>query len=284
MALVLDALWNVYKFLLHTVTGTCEIERILAAGASPEDPATVLRMAAALRRSKTLTGVCKTVLDSNGEFDAETEAVSVGITKGHAIDGLTPALERLGNVNRLCQLLSTRYRTAFDSGNAQHEADLEELWTRMTQGKERTGGRYTSEWGEIGFQGKDPATDFRGMGLLGLDCMVHFARAHATEAQRTMKQAHGPYEYSWAIVGINLCGWCVELVERRRMVAPFVRASPTDDDAALVLRFFDLFARVFADFSQFWVDSKPENIMAFSQVFADFKDKMLREQGDATLL
>lgn len=28
--------------------------------------------------------------------------------------------------------------------------------------------RITKQWGDIGFQGDDPKTDFRGMGLLGL--------------------------------------------------------------------------------------------------------------------
>jgi hypothetical protein len=28
--------------------------------------------------------------------------------------------------------------------------------------------RYSEQWKEIGFQGKNPATDFRGMGILGL--------------------------------------------------------------------------------------------------------------------
>jgi len=29
--------------------------------------------------------------------------------------------------------------------------------------------RKTMDWVEIGFQGKDPATDFRGAGILGLE-------------------------------------------------------------------------------------------------------------------
>ena len=33
--------------------------------------------------------------------------------------------------------------------------------------------RYTKQWQEIGFQGKDPATDFRGMGVLGLYCLQY---------------------------------------------------------------------------------------------------------------
>jgi len=32
--------------------------------------------------------------------------------------------------------------------------------------------RITNQWGEIGFQGKDPMTDFRGMGMLGLDNLL----------------------------------------------------------------------------------------------------------------
>lgn len=32
--------------------------------------------------------------------------------------------------------------------------------------------RITKQWGDIGFQGEDPKTDFRGMGLLGLINLV----------------------------------------------------------------------------------------------------------------
>ena len=33
--------------------------------------------------------------------------------------------------------------------------------------------RHTKQWQDIGFQGKDPATDFRGMGVLGLYCLQY---------------------------------------------------------------------------------------------------------------
>ena len=33
--------------------------------------------------------------------------------------------------------------------------------------------RRTKQWQDIGFQGKDPATDFRGMGVLGLYCLQY---------------------------------------------------------------------------------------------------------------
>ena len=33
--------------------------------------------------------------------------------------------------------------------------------------------RITPQWQDIGFQGNNPATDFRGMGLLGLQALLY---------------------------------------------------------------------------------------------------------------
>lgn len=41
------------------------------------------------------------------------------------------------------------------------QALLEKLWNHLKPDVKREGGRITEEWGEIGFQGKDPASDFR---------------------------------------------------------------------------------------------------------------------------
>jgi hypothetical protein len=42
------------------------------------------------------------------------------------------------------------------------------LWKNF-KGNEELKERKSSQWIEIGFQGKDPATDFRGAGTLGLE-------------------------------------------------------------------------------------------------------------------
>ncbi len=36
----------------------------------------------------------------------------------------------------------------------------------------------SEEWTEIGFQGKNPRTDFRGGGILSLYCLQYFVNAH----------------------------------------------------------------------------------------------------------
>lgn len=58
-------------------------------------------------------------------------------------------------------------------------------------------------WQELGFQGADPRTDFRGTGSLGVQQLATFAEEHprATIVWREAQQ--GPYWYSFAIVAIN---------------------------------------------------------------------------------
>eukprot|EP00762_Andalucia_godoyi_P007022 ANDGO_07650.mRNA.1 ELMO domain-containing protein C len=56
-------------------------------------------------------------------------------------------------------------------------------------------------WSRIGFQGKDPSTDFRAMGTWGLEQLVYFARNYTAEARAIV--ADDP-EYPVACSGINI--------------------------------------------------------------------------------
>ena len=49
-----------------------------------------------------------------------------------------------------------------------YEEMLMRLWTNLKP-ESKLRGRKTEQWIDIGFQGKDPATDFRGAGVLGLE-------------------------------------------------------------------------------------------------------------------
>ena len=46
-----------------------------------------------------------------------------------------------------------------------------QLWNNLM--KRELTARISKDWQEIGFQGNNPATDFRGMGLLGLKCLQY---------------------------------------------------------------------------------------------------------------
>lgn len=58
-------------------------------------------------------------------------------------------------------------RVAYDKNNPDHEKELMELWTLINPDQPLES-RVSPQWKSIGFQGNDPATDFRGMGMLGL--------------------------------------------------------------------------------------------------------------------
>lgn len=38
--------------------------------------------------------------------------------------------------------------------------------------------RVSPKWKRLGFQQQDPATDFRGGGVLGLKCLLYYAEKH----------------------------------------------------------------------------------------------------------
>jgi hypothetical protein len=66
--------------------------------------------------------------------------------------------------------MNRRAATKYDSLNKAHEKKLMELWSFLMPGKQLSA-RKSTDWQRIGFQGTDPATDFRGMGVLGMNMM-----------------------------------------------------------------------------------------------------------------
>ena len=59
----------------------------------------------------------------------------------------------------------------------------------------------------MGWQGKDPATDFRGGGVLGLDNLIglhtHFPRTFAALLHKT-RGSRAEIEYPFAVAGVNI--------------------------------------------------------------------------------
>lgn len=62
--------------------------------------------------------------------------------------------------------------TSYDSNSEEHEEKLLKLWQLLRPGI-NLDSRVSSLWQDIGFQGEDPKTDFRGMGILGLENLLY---------------------------------------------------------------------------------------------------------------
>ena len=145
------------------------------------------------------------------------------------------------------EVLDTVQKTPFNFDVEDHEQGLQELWALL--GSECAYARIGTHWGRVGFQGKDPSTDFRGQGALGLRNMVYFAKMH-TEFARSMIATHES-TLPYAISVINISAHLLSLVSANagrlgNALFEFVQTS----SEALAL-FDSLFCLVFQEFVSF---------------------------------
>uniref|UniRef100_A0A3Q1G893 ELMO/CED-12 domain containing 1 n=1 Tax=Acanthochromis polyacanthus TaxID=80966 RepID=A0A3Q1G893_9TELE len=82
-------------------------------------------------------------------------------------------------------------REPYDCENAEHEEMLMKLWKELRPDTPLNG-RISKQWCEIGFQGSDPKTDFRGMGLLGLHNLLYFAEHDKATALQMLHDSLQP--------------------------------------------------------------------------------------------
>lgn len=151
-------------------------------------------------------------------------------------------------------------------------------------------GSITKQWQDIGFQGDDPTTDFRGMGLLGLANLQYFAENHNSAARHVLSRSHHPvYGYSFAIVGINLTHLAYTLLEDGSLKHHFYNVSVSNprvdavpgDPSPLsrpdLRHFHQLYCYLFFEFDALWRNEKPKDIMEFSRIRDKF-EHLLRQR------
>lgn len=80
---------------------------------------------------------------------------------------LAPCIESIWSYRRLCTEVDDIRLIPYDKSDAIHEEKLIRLWNLLmpSQPLEQ---RTTKQWQDIGFQGDDPMTDFRGMQYFNL--------------------------------------------------------------------------------------------------------------------
>jgi hypothetical protein len=124
---------------------------------------------------------------------------------------------------QLVHELNSRAAMRYDINVSSNEMKLTQIWTSLRPDTPLKS-RFTKQWQEIGFQGNDPATDFRAMGLLALDNLHYFCTVYNETALRILKASH--HAQSWflfAVVGINLTAYCLRLARTRQLQYTFYR-------------------------------------------------------------
>jgi ELMO/CED-12 family/ELMO, armadillo-like helical domain len=112
---------------------------------------------------------------------------------------------------RLC--FGTMAPEPYDSANKAHEAALAELWALTFPGVELDG-RTSEQWKWMGFQGTNPNTDWRGMGFVGLQHLLYFAKSHGDEYRKMVNEQRSrtSNSYPFAVAGINLSQMLYDLL------------------------------------------------------------------------
>ena len=71
-------------------------------------------------------------------------------------------------------------------------------------------------------QGEDPATDFRGAGRLGLDCLLYLATEAPPTFRRLLEKLDGErseWEYPFAVAGLNITFMLLDVIGLRQDAA-----------------------------------------------------------------
>ncbi|KAI9320901.1 ELMO/CED-12 family-domain-containing protein [Dichotomocladium elegans] len=127
---------------------------------------------------------------------------------------------------------------------------------------------------QIGFQGNDPATDFRGMGLQGLDDLVYYARTHPESAQKTFTSSRHPVSwYPFAIVGINITQYAVQTLRTRQLQYYLFKYGANKK------AFNEFYCLLYHRFNEFWIshDQPQLTVMEFEAKFKEFKAQINKE-------
>ncbi|KAM2466529.1 hypothetical protein PS1_008441 [Malus domestica] len=102
--------------------------------------------------------------------------------------------------------LRQRLQVPFDGSRMEHQDALLELW-RLAYPDKELPPLQSDLWEQMGWQGSDPSTDFRGGGFISLENLIFFARQYPESFQRLLHKQDGTraeWEYPFAVAGINI--------------------------------------------------------------------------------
>ncbi|KAJ6433409.1 hypothetical protein OIU84_017162 [Salix udensis] len=122
---------------------------------------------------------------------------------------LTPHLEQ-----RL-QKLQERMRTPFDETRPDHQEALRSLWIAAFPDVPLKG-LISEQWKDMGWQGANPSTDFRGCGFISLENLLFFSRTYPASFRRLLFKQGGQratWEYPFAVAGINVSFMLIQMLD-----------------------------------------------------------------------
>ncbi|XP_078066833.1 ELMO domain-containing protein 2 [Mustelus asterias] len=251
------------KWILRKVTGRCELQRICTN--TVEGTERTMKIEYSLESSKNeVLKAAVTVSEANvaNRVRDIMEIKKISIQKDPKFKlNLQTCLLQISGFKKLFADIENLRKQPFDSSNKQHEDMLKKLWNLLMP-HVHLESRITKQWGDIGFQGDDPKTDFRGMGMLGLHNLVFFGDHYTETARQTLSHStHPKIGYSYAIVGINLTEMAYSMMKSGLLKTHFYNLVP---GVPQLQHFHQFYCYLMYEFDQFWFKEEPSSIMEFN--------------------
>ncbi|NWH38772.1 ELMD1 protein, partial [Chloropsis hardwickii] len=301
-------LWRCLKFVVRKLTGQCELQRICYN--TKPGAARTMKIEASLKGSKskrlqTSVNVHLDAIEKTIDDIMELKRINPDINPQLGVSLQACLLQIVGYRNLIAEVEKLR-REPMETEHLSEERLNSALW-KCLKPNSPLKARISKQWCEIGFQGDDPKTDFRGMGLLGLYNLVYFAEWDTEIAQQVLTDSlHPKYSniwqyldfnyffflsqlskaewekkkfdkaigYSFAIVGINITDLAYNLLVSGALKTHFYNVAP---EAPTLTHFQQTFCYLMHEFHKFWIDEDPLDIMEFNRVREKFYKRILRQ-------
>ncbi len=122
---------------------------------------------------------------------------------------------------------------------------------------------------EIGFQGKDPSTDLRGAGMLGLRHLYYYLSKAKENSMKVYKVASdGSTWYFFCASGINFTGKIIELIENGKLDDILVNYRGEISNLTNIL--YDV---LYTNFNSFWLKKGIKSFMDFNTKLEEFMNQ-----------
>ncbi len=204
---ILDFIRTVYKVIVHQLTGECEISRICSE--NMHSTKMTSNFSKSLSVSKKLS-IYRSIVFNLKPFNTKAALEHVvqvknlgsnGMRKQICMTNIKHCFEYLRTVNIFIESIEKKIKTKFNSQSHVHASKLKSLWVNLMGVEHRIPEiqdcshndlptSKAEDWSFIGFQSSNPATDFRGMGYLGLLQLEYFACAGNAAARNVLYEVN----------------------------------------------------------------------------------------------
>ncbi|KAH6767518.1 ELMO/CED-12 family protein [Perilla frutescens var. hirtella] len=126
-----------------------------------------------------------------------------------------PSFDLTPGQEECLERLQNRLDVAYDGSIPEHQEALWSLWHAAFPEK-KLHGLISDQWKEMGWQGKDPSTDFRGGGFISLENLLYFERNFSKSFQDLLRKQEGDramWEYPFAVAGVNITFMLIQMLD-----------------------------------------------------------------------